>query len=125
MITKITVKGARENNLKNVSFEIPKDKFIVFTGVSGSGKSTLVYEILYKALMKKFYSSKERVGKYDSIIIPPELDKVIMIDQSPIGKTPRSNPATYIGVFDDIRKLHRHFLYFLLLQTQPLSIIYL
>jgi excinuclease ABC subunit A len=101
----IEIKGAAENNLKKLNVKIPLKVLTLITGVSGSGKSTLIYEILYKALMKKFYDSKERPGKHDSIIIPPEVDKVIMIDQSPIGKTPRSNPVTYIGVFDDIRRL--------------------
>jgi excinuclease ABC subunit A len=77
----------------------------VVTGVSGSGKSTLVYDILYKALMQRIYRSKDVPGAHSDIITPPEMDKVIMIDQSPIGKTPRSNPATYIKVFDDIRAL--------------------
>lgn len=105
-ITSIEIKGASENNLKKLNVKIPMKVLTVITGVSGSGKSTLIHEILYKALMKKIYMSREKPGKHDSITIPRELDKVIMIDQSPIGKTPRSNPATYIGVFDDIRKLY-------------------
>ncbi|PLW80094.1 excinuclease ABC subunit UvrA [Candidatus Woesearchaeota archaeon] len=101
----IEIKGAKHNNLKNIDVKIPTKVLSAITGVSGSGKSTLIHEILYKSLMKKIYKSKERPGKHDEIIIPKEIDKVIMIDQSPIGKTPRSNPATYIKVFDEIRYL--------------------
>jgi excinuclease ABC subunit A len=101
----IEIRGASENNLKKINVKIPLRVLTLITGVSGSGKSTLVYEILYKAMMKRLYHTKEKPGKHENIIIPPEVDKVIMIDQSPIGRTPRSNPVTYIGVFDDIRKL--------------------
>jgi excinuclease ABC subunit A len=101
----IEIKHAKENNLKNLDVKIPTGVLTLVTGVSGSGKSTLIYQILYKALMQKLYKSKTRPGKHSEIIIPNEIDKVIMVDQSPIGKTPRSNPATYIKVFDEIRQL--------------------
>jgi excinuclease ABC subunit A len=101
----ITVKGARENNLKNVDVEFPLGVFTAVTGVSGSGKSTLVNEILFRALMQKIYKSKTVPGRHKKITGVEQIDKVINIDQSPIGRTPRSNPATYIGVFDHIRKL--------------------
>ncbi len=103
--TQIVLKGCRENNLKNIKAKIPIGVLNLVTGVSGSGKSTLVYEILYKGMMKKLHNSKVRVGKHDEIILGSEIDKVIVIDQSPIGRTPRSNPVTYIKVFDDVRKL--------------------
>ncbi len=103
--SQIIINGASENNLKEIDVMIPLKILTVITGVSGSGKSTLIHDILYKDLMRKFYNSKDHPGEHKSIIIPKELDKVIMIDQSPIGKTPRSNPVTYIGVFDDIRRL--------------------
>jgi excinuclease ABC subunit A len=99
----ITVKGCRENNLKNISAKFPIGLLTVVTGVSGSGKSTLVYETLYKAMMQILHESKDQAGKHDKIIFDAEIDKVIVIDQSPIGKTPRSNPATYTKVFDEIR----------------------
>jgi excinuclease ABC subunit A len=101
----IEIIGARENNLKNINVKIPTGVLVSITGVSGSGKSTLVNEILYKSLMKKFYDSKDVPGKHDKIELNNEIDKVIIIDQSPIGKTPRSNPATYIKAFDEIRNL--------------------
>ncbi|WP_458411941.1 excinuclease ABC subunit UvrA [Schinkia sp. CFF1] len=94
---------AKENNLKNVSVKIPLGTFVCVTGVSGSGKSTLVNEVLYKAVAHKLYKSKSKPGAHKEIKGIEELDKVIDIDQSPIGRTPRSNPATYTGVFDDIR----------------------
>lgn len=100
---KIKVTGASENNLKNVSAEIPIGLMTVVTGVSGSGKSTLVNEIIYKSLAKELYKGKVKPGKYRSIKGIEHIEKVIDIDQSPIGRTPRSNPATYTGVFDDIR----------------------
>lgn len=101
----ILVKKAREHNLQSIDVKVPLGVLTVVTGVSGSGKSTLIHDVLYRSLMKKFYKSKDVPGDHDEIIVPKELDKVIMIDQSPIGKTPRSNPATYIKVFDDIRAL--------------------
>ncbi|MGE7622515.1 excinuclease ABC subunit UvrA [Viridibacillus sp. NPDC096237] len=99
----ITIKGAKENNLKNVKAEIPLGLFIAVTGVSGSGKSTLINEILYKSLAQKLNRSKVKPGEVKEITGIEQLEKVIDIDQSPIGRTPRSNPATYTSVFDDIR----------------------
>ena len=99
----IEVIGAKENNLKNLRAKLPIGLFTVVTGVSGSGKSTLVNEILYKALAKQLYSGKHRPGKHKEVKGIEHIEKVIEIDQSPIGRTPRSNPATYTGVFDDIR----------------------
>ncbi|TXL64992.1 excinuclease ABC subunit UvrA [Cerasibacillus terrae] len=99
----IEVIGAKENNLKNLRAKFPIGLFTVVTGVSGSGKSTLVNEILYKALAKQLYSGKHRPGKHKEVKGIEHIEKVIDIDQSPIGRTPRSNPATYTGVFDDIR----------------------
>ena len=101
----ITVKGARENNLKNIDVEIPLGVLTCVTGVSGSGKSSLVNEILYKHLAKELNRARCIPGKHDGIEGVEQLDKVINIDQSPIGRTPRSNPATYTGVFDMIRDL--------------------
>ena len=101
----ITVKGARENNLKNVDVDIPLGVLTCVTGVSGSGKSSLVNEILYKHLAKSLNRARCIAGKHDDIVGIEQLDKVIDIDQSPIGRTPRSNPATYTGVFDMIRDL--------------------
>jgi len=102
---RIKISGAREHNLKNIDVEIPLGTFVCVTGVSGSGKSTLVDEIIYRALAKKLYRSKEKPGKHKSIEGINNIDKVIVIDQSPIGRTPRSNPATYTGLFAPIRDL--------------------
>ncbi|BDR76679.1 excinuclease ABC subunit UvrA [Clostridium tetani] len=101
----IIVKGAKENNLKNVDVEFPLGTFTCITGVSGSGKSTLINEILYKGLNKKLNNSKEHPGLHKEILGIENIDKIINIDQSPIGRTPRSNPATYTGVFDGIREV--------------------
>lgn len=103
---KFRVKGAVENNLKNIDVDFPHGILNVVTGVSGSGKSTLVNEILYKGLHKELYKSKLVPGKFKEIEGAEYLDKIIDIDQSPIGRTPRSNPATYTGVFDDIRDVY-------------------
>ena len=100
-----TIRGARENNLKNIDVRIPLGTFTCVTGVSGSGKSTLVDDILRKALFRRFYRAKDRPGAHDGITGVEELDKVIVIDQSPIGRTPRSNPSTYTGAFNHIRTL--------------------
>jgi excinuclease ABC subunit A len=101
----IEIKGACENNLKNINVKIPLGVFTCVTGVSGSGKSTLINEILYKGLAKELYNASDFPGKHDKILGIQNIDKVINIDQSPIGKTPRSNPATYTGVFDLIRDI--------------------
>ena len=101
----IQIKGAKENNLKDVDVTIPLGVFTCITGVSGSGKSSLINEVLYKTVAKKLYKSTEKPGKCKDILGIENIDKVINIDQSPIGKTPRSNPATYTGVFDHIRDL--------------------
>ncbi len=101
----LEIKGAREHNLKNINVKIPLGKFVCVTGVSGSGKSSLVDEIIYKVLMKHVYNSKVEPGIYKSIKGLEHIDKVVQISQDPIGRTPRSNPATYIGLFDDIRDL--------------------
>ena len=101
----LEILGAEENNLKNVHFKLPLGVFTVITGVSGSGKSTLINEILYKAVASKLYRIKGRPGKFKKLLGMENVDKVIDIDQSPIGRTPRSNPATYTGVFDLIRTL--------------------
>ncbi|MFB3765928.1 MAG: excinuclease ABC subunit UvrA [Methanotrichaceae archaeon] len=100
----ICIKGCRANNLKNIDVKIPIGVLTVVTGVSGSGKSTLIYDTLYRALMKKIYKSSETPGEHDALSFDSVIDKVIVIDQSPIGRTPRSNPATYTKVFDPIRK---------------------
>ncbi len=100
---KISIRGARENNLKNIDVEIPLGKFVALTGVSGSGKSTLLLDTLYPALMRSLYNSKLESGAHDIITGMENIDKVVDIDQSPIGRTPRSNPATYTGVFTNIR----------------------
>ena len=101
----LIIRGASEHNLKNIDVSIPLAKMVVVTGVSGSGKSTLIEDILYPALMKKFFGGRHRPGKYKEMVGVQHLDKVINIDQSPIGRTPRSNPATYTGAFDGIREL--------------------
>ncbi|MGE0267210.1 MAG: excinuclease ABC subunit UvrA [Candidatus Omnitrophota bacterium] len=101
----LSIKQASENNLKNIDVDFPLGTFICVTGVSGSGKSTLVNEILYKALAKTIYHSKEKPGKHKSITGVNLIDKIIEVDQSPIGRTPRSNPATYTGLFSHIRDL--------------------
>src|ERR1700693_3242356 len=104
--TGIAILGARENNLKNLDVTFPLGVMTVVTGVSGSGKSTLVNDILYRALAKKLYRSREEPGAHKTIAGAENIDKVIRIDQSPIGRTPRSNPATYTGVFSQIRDLY-------------------
>ena len=101
----ITIRGARQNNLRDIDVEIPLGQLVCITGVSGSGKSTLIYEILYKKLAQTLYRSRERPGDCDSIEGIENIDKVVNIDQSPIGRTPRSNPATYTGTFTPIREL--------------------
>ena len=101
----LTVKGARENNLKNIDVRIPLGVFACVTGVSGSGKSTLINETLHKALMRHFHNSKDEPGKFDRLEGVQNISEVVAIDQSPIGRTPRSNPATYIGAFTPIREL--------------------
>ena len=101
----LLIQGARENNLKGVDVKIPQGLLVCVTGVSGSGKSTLVYEILYKKLAQLLYRGKDRPGRHDAILGVEHIDKVVNIDQSPIGRTPRSNPATYTGAFTPIREL--------------------
>ena len=103
--TYLEIKGAKENNLKNINVKIPLHTFTCVTGVSGSGKSSLINEILYKTLASKIYKSKEKPGKVKEIRGIENIDKVVDITQAPIGRTPRSNPATYTGVFDDIREV--------------------
>lgn len=102
---KISIKGAKENNLKNVNVDIPLNKLVVVTGVSGSGKSSLINEVLYKRLASEIYNSKVVPGICKEIKGLENIDKVVQITQDAIGRTPRSNPATYVGVFDDIRDL--------------------
>lgn len=102
---RLRILGATEHNLKNIDVDIPLGLFVSVTGVSGSGKSTLVYDILYRALAKKFYRSKEAPGAHKKIEGMQHIDKVIVIDQSPIGRTPRSNPATYTGAFAPLRDI--------------------
>lgn len=101
----LIIKGAREHNLKNIDVKIPLGKFVCVTGVSGSGKSSLVNDILAKALLRRFYHAKEEPGEYKEILGVENINKVVLVDQSPIGRTPRSNPATYTGVFTPIRQL--------------------
>jgi excinuclease ABC subunit A len=101
----LEIKGAREHNLKNVDIKFPLGRFICVTGVSGSGKSTLVDDILFRGLARKLYRSKERVGAHDDILGAAHVDKVIEVDQAPIGRTPRSNPATYTGLFGPVREI--------------------
>jgi excinuclease ABC subunit A len=102
----VEVVGAKENNLKNISVKVPLGGFVCVTGVSGSGKSTLVNEIILKGLKRKLYNSKDRPGEHSKLLGVQHIDKIVEIDQSPIGRTPRSNPATYTGVFDLIRALY-------------------
>jgi len=101
----IVIRNAKEHNLKNIDIRIPLGLFVCITGVSGSGKSTMVDDILYKALAKRLYGSKEKPGGHDGIDGTDQIDKVIVVDQSPIGRTPRSNPVTYTGVFSFIRDI--------------------
>jgi excinuclease ABC subunit A len=101
----LLVKGARENNLQNIDVAFPLGIFTCITGVSGSGKSSLVNDILYRSLAQQLYSSRDKPGLHDKILGTEHIDKAIIIDQSPIGRTPRSNPATYVGLFTDVRDL--------------------
>jgi excinuclease ABC subunit A len=101
----LELKGCRENNLKNVDVKIPLGGLVLVTGVSGSGKSTLINQTLLPALKRKIYGSRLKAGEHKQLLGTTKIDKVIEIDQSPIGRTPRSNPATYTGVFDEIRKV--------------------
>jgi excinuclease ABC subunit A len=101
----LLIRGAKEHNLKNIDVKVPLGKFVCITGVSGSGKSSLMNDILARALLKKFYKAKEEPGKHEAILGTENLNKVILVDQSPIGRTPRSNPVTYTGAFTYIRDL--------------------
>jgi excinuclease ABC subunit A len=101
----LTIIGAQENNLKNIDVKIPLGKFVCVSGVSGSGKSSLVNDILAKALLKKFYRAKDEPGKHKEILGTENVNKIVLVDQSPIGRTPRSNPATYTGAFSYIRDI--------------------
>ncbi len=101
----LEIKGAAQFNLKNIDVKIPLGTCVCITGVSGSGKSTLVHEVLFKSLAKKLYGAKDTPGKHRALLGTEHLDKVIIVDQSPIGRTPRSNPATYTGAFGPIREL--------------------
>jgi excinuclease ABC subunit A len=101
----VKIRGAQENNLKNLDVDVPLRRFVAVTGVSGSGKSTLVHEILYKSLAKKLYGGKAQPGKHQAVLGLEYLDKVILIDQSAIGRTSRSNPATYTGIWSPVREL--------------------
>ena len=102
----LVVRGARENNLKNVTARIPLGRFVAITGVSGSGKSSLLMNILHRKLAQVLHNASTRPGDHDEVLGIDQLDKVIDIDQSPIGRTPRSNPATYTGVFGPIRQVY-------------------
>src|SRR5690606_20439529 len=102
---KVVLSGAKGNNLKNVTLEIPLGTLTCITGVSGSGKSTLIHETLFPILNRHFYNSRTEPLAFDKVSGLEHIDKVIEVDQSPIGRTPRSNPATYTGVFTDIRDL--------------------
>lgn len=104
-VQQLTIKGAKEHNLKDIDVKIPLGKFICITGVSGSGKSSLMNDILARSLLKKFYRAKETPGKHEAIFGTENINKVVLVDQSPIGRTPRSNPATYTGAFTYIRDL--------------------